>query len=218
MNSPIWGPGGDSAKGEIGGNSHPPQIGGKRNRVAESKTQKIKKNHNQTMYLYFPTANCVLTCDAYPRAIPIDEMKAKNLQHLCNKWEKRTEGKDNETFTLSFTYQKDLCTCEGELNRSFFYIHCPTCGKYLDPLFEEGAQVYLQNSGYQDHICVRKNQSTNCLLRQVPGYPNIYSWANVDEFLFALHLTKNQLLSDDNVDTGKGTDLASCYLLFVEEV
>ena len=151
------------------------------------------------MYVYFNLTNSVLTCEEYPQILSVEEMKSNKLENMCNKWEKNVS--EDGTFTLSFRYNKPICDCDNSQ-----YIHiidyddyvCYNCGTHKSSLFKEDDNLYLQNSGSLDIVCV-KPINKFCQLCEVNGYPNVYKWiSNKDTCIFALHI-KNGILSDENV-------------------
>lgn len=145
------------------------------------------------MYIYFKLINAVLTCEEYPQILSVDEMKLKLKENMCNRWEKN----DNEdgTFTLSFKYKKEECSCD---NSQYIDNECYKCGRHKIQPFKERANLYLQNSGSIDIVCV-KPINKYCTMCDVEGYPNIYKWVQPDDTLiFALHIEDN-MLSDANV-------------------
>lgn len=125
------------------------------------------------MYVYFNLANSVLTCEEYPQILLVEEMKLNKLENMCNKWEKNI-AKDG-TFTLSFRYTKNICDCENlcyiDLDDYDNY-ECYNCGTPKTSMVKEGDNLYLQNSGNVNIVCV-KPINTFCQLCEVDGYPNI---------------------------------------------
>ncbi len=168
------------------------------------------------MYVYFKFANSVLTCEEYPQILSVEEMKLNNLENMCNKWEKNI-AKDG-TFTLSFKYTKNVCGCDN-----LCYIHledfgnyeCYNCGTPKKQILKEGDNLYLQNSGNFDIVCV-KPINIFCQLCEVDGYPNIYKWVDDDnKRIFALHI-KNNMLSDINISEEINILQTSCHITFTE--
>jgi hypothetical protein len=79
---------------------------------------------------------------------------------------------------------------------------CYNCGRHKIQQFKEGDNLYLQNSGSIDIVCVKQTKKY-CDICEVKGYPNIYKWVQPDNtFTFALHITNNQL-SDAHVSESK---------------
>lgn len=170
------------------------------------------------MYIYFKLAKSVLTCEEYPQIISIEEMKLKNLENICNKWEKNIA--DDGTFTLSFRYEKPICDCD---NSSYINIidydnyECYNCGTSKTQRFKEGDNLYLQNSGNIDILCVEPSNKY-CQLCLVDGYPNIYKWASNDKnCIFALHI-KNGMLSDENISNKLNIMQECCHIIFAEYI
>lgn len=170
------------------------------------------------MYIYFKLINAVLTCEEYPQILSVDEMKLNAKDNMCNKWEKN----DNEdgTFTLSFKYEKELCSCDNsqyvDLNDYTDY-PCYECGRPKIQKFKEGDILYLQNSGSIDIVCVKPIE-LYCKICGVEGHSNIYKWFQPDNDntrIFILHI-KNNMLSDENVS--KEIDLLKeyCHIEFME--
>ena len=82
-------------------------------------------------------------------------------------------------------------------------------------MFKEGDNLYLQNSGSIDIVCV-KPINKFCQLCEVDSYPNIYKWVNDDDkCIFALHI-KNDMLSDENVSKEINIIQTSCHITFTE--
>lgn len=167
------------------------------------------------MYVYFKLTNYVLTCEEYPQILSVEEMKLKKLENMCNKWEKNIS--EDGTFTLSFRYNKPVCDCDNSQ-----YIHiidyddyeCYNCGIRKTSL-KEGDNLYLQNSGSIDIVCV-KPINNFCQLCEVNGYPNIYKWVNNNnKRIFALHI-KNNMLSDEDVSNEINIIQQNCHIIFTE--
>ncbi len=145
------------------------------------------------MYIYFKYENAVISCDEYPEVFSVDLVKNLGLENRFNKWEK----KDNEdgTFTLSYKFEKKTCNCDNspyEHITDYHLYECYNCCRLITPPFEEGTDLYLQNSGHMDILCANSQQKF-CQLIEVIGYPNIYKWteSSSPENIFALHLTKH---------------------------
>lgn len=167
------------------------------------------------MYIYFKLTNMVLTCEEFPQILSVEYMKLNNLENMCNKWEKNIS--EDGTFTLSFRYNKPVCDCDNSQ-----YIHiidyddyeCYNCGISKTSL-KEGDNLYLQNSGSLDIVCV-KPINNFCQLCEVNGYPNIYKWVNNNnKCIFALHI-KNNMLSDENVSNEINIIQQNCHITFTE--
>ena len=168
------------------------------------------------MYIYFKLTNSVLTCEEYPQILSVEEMKLKQLENMCNKWE--TNVAEDGTFTLSFKYKKNVCYCD---NSDYIHIidynnyECYNCGTPKISMFKEGDNLYLQNSGSIDIVCVKPTNAF-CQLCEVDGYPNIYKWVNDDDkCIFALHI-KNGMLSDENIYNEIDIIQESCHITFTE--
>ncbi len=168
------------------------------------------------MYIYFKFIHAVLTCEEYPQILSVEEMKLNSQENMCNKWKKN----DNEdgTFTLSFKHEKDACTCD---NSQYTYLEdyndfeCYECGEHKIRNPKEGGNLYLQNSGSMDILCVKPTENY-CNLCEVKGYPNIYKWFQHDDtFMFVLHV-KNKMLSDENVSNEINSMKEYCHLEFTE--
>lgn len=167
------------------------------------------------MYVYFKLTNYVLTCEEYPQILSVEEMKLNKLENMCNKWEKNIS--EDGTFTLSFRYNKPVCDCDNSQ-----YIHiidyddyeCYNCGISKTSL-KEGDNLYLQNSGSIDIVCV-KPINNFCQLCEVNSYPNIYKWVNNNnKRIFALHI-KNNMLSDEDVLNEINIIQQNCHITFTE--
>jgi len=199
-----------------------------------SYTNHITTQASITMYIYFRSIHSVLTCEEYPQIVSVEEMKSKQLEAMCNKWEKRECGDGN--FTLSFRYTKHTCTCDCDNNNSSYVdlpdyhtYECYHCGIPKTSAFKEGDNLYLQNSGHMDIVCVKSNPNPNplfCQLSQVDGYPNVYQWANKDTInntikddarIYALHINNNRL-SDENVVKEINVIKDSCHITFTNDV
>ncbi len=168
------------------------------------------------MYIYFKLIKAVLTCEEYPQILSVEEMKLNSKENMCNKWEKN-DNKDG-TFTLSFKYEKDACGCD---NSQYIYLkdyndfECYQCGKHKIQKFKEGDNLYLQNSGSMDIICVKPIENY-CKMCEIKGYPNIYKWFQQDDTLiFALHI-KHNMLSDENVSKEINFIKEYCHIEFTE--
>lgn len=170
------------------------------------------------MYIYFKSMHSVLTCEEYPQVLAVDQMKLEKLEYRCNKWEKKETG--DGAFTLSYKYEKELCKCKNTV-----YVHledynnyyCYHCGLTKHSSFEEGVELYLQNSGNMDVVCV-KPIPNGSQLNEVVDYPNTYKWATMGmgedvSCMFVLHI-EHGLLSDANVALDAMHD--SCYIEFTE--
>lgn len=169
------------------------------------------------MYIYFDLTNTVLTCEEFPQILSVEVMKLNNLENMCNKWEKNNV--ENGTFTLSFKYKKNICCCDNSqyINLvDYDNYECYNCGTPKTPFFEEGENLYLQNSGSIDIVCV-KPICKFCQICEVDGYPNIYKWINSrnDKYIFALHI-KNNMLSDEDVSKEIDIIQKSCCITFTE--
>lgn len=168
------------------------------------------------MYVYFKLMNSVVTCEEYPQILSVDEMKSNNLQNLCNKWEKNV-SKDG-TFTLSFKYKKPICDCNNSQHVNMFdydNYECYNCGTCKTLLFKEGDNLYLQNSGNIDVLCVKPTNKF-CKLCEVDGHPNVYKWiSNDSKLMFVLHI-KNGILSDENILNEINIIQENCYTIFTE--
>lgn len=169
------------------------------------------------MYLYFKSIHAVVTCEEYPDLLSVEEMKANQLEHRCDKWEK-TDNADG-TFTVSFKYERRTCNCDHEQRSSFKdddLFECYNCGIKSQP-WNEGCRLYLQNSGNLDIVCVKPSERFSKMC-EVAGYPDIYKWVHPNEALvFALHV-KNNMLSDENVANALDTVQESCHLVFTDQV
>ncbi len=170
------------------------------------------------MYIYFKLTNSVLTCEEYPQILSVEEMKFNKLENMCNKWEKNVS--EDGTFTLSFRYIKHECDCDNSQNIHLIdYVdyECYNCGIPKQSLFKEGDNLYLQNSGSMDIVCVKPTNKF-CQLCQVDGYPNVYKWINDDEkFMFALHIN-NGMLSDEDISNEINIIHENCCITFTEYV
>lgn len=170
------------------------------------------------MYIYFKFANSVLTCEEYPQILSVEEMKLNNLENICNKWD--IDVWVDGTFTLSFKYTKHICECDNSC-----YTHlddygdyeCYTCGIPKPELYKEGDNLYLQNSGNMDIVCV--NPSPNfSLLCPIPGCHNAYQWENrKNTCIYALHI-RNGMLSDADVSNDIGILRTTGRMFFTERV
>ena len=168
------------------------------------------------MYVYFKLTNFVLTFEEYPQILSVEEMKFNKLENMCNKWEKNVS--EDGTFTLSFRYNKNVCDCDNSQ-----YIHiidyddyeCYNCGIRKTSFFKEGDNLYLQNSGSSDIVCV-KPINKFCKLCEVNGYQNVYKWINDDDkLMFALHI-ENSMLSDKNISNKINVIQENCHITFTE--
>lgn len=168
------------------------------------------------MYIYFKLTNSVLTCEEYPQILSVEEMKLHKLENTCNKWEKNVS--EDGTFTLSFRYNKPVCDCD---NSQYINIidyndyECYNCGTPKTSYFKEGENLYLQNSGCIDIVCV-KPINEFCQLCEVNSYPNVYKWiSDDDKLMFALHI-KNGMLSDKNISNEINIIQENCHITFTE--
>lgn len=168
------------------------------------------------MYIYFKSANSVITCEEYPQILSIEDMKLNNLENMCNKWEKNNT--ENGTFTLSYKYKKHKCDCDNSQYttlKDYNDYECYNCGTSKNEFFKEGDNLYLQNSANVDIVCV-KTMNKFCQICEVDGYPNIYKWVNDDDkLIFALHV-RNGRLSDKNVSKEIDIIQKSCHIIFTE--
>ena len=178
------------------------------------------------MYVYFKLTNSVLTCEEYPQILSVEEMKLNKLENMCNKWEKNVS--EYGTFTLSFRYNKPVCHCDKSSQHSNYinlidYVEyeCYNCGIPKTSFFKEGENLYLQNSGSIDIVCVKPiyklcEVKDYPILCEVNGYPNVYKWVNDDDnLMFALHI-KNGMLSDENISDKINIIQENCHITFTE--
>ncbi len=185
------------------------------------------------MYIYFHAIKCVITCEEYPRVITVEEMKTKQLEHLCNKWEKINTTEN--LFTLSFKHEKYTCNCENIIkSQPVVFDECLTIeeifGDYketlchgckLSKIAREGENLYLQNSGHMDIVCVFAGRKVSQLdqLTEVSDYPNVYRW-NSDEKtpMFSLHVNENNMLSDYDISKNIDKIKDYCLISFVDNL
>lgn len=170
------------------------------------------------MYVYFKLTDSVLTCEEYPQILSVEKMKLHKLENMCNKWEKNVS--EDGTFTLSFRYNNSACDCDNSQ-----YIHtinyddyeCYNCGTSKTSHFKQGENLYLQNSGNIDIVCVKPINKW-CKLCEVNGYPNVYKWiSDNDKLMFVLHV-KNGMLSDENISNKINIIQENCHITFTEYV
>lgn len=166
------------------------------------------------MYIYFQLSNTVLTCDEYPQIMSVEIMKLNNLEYMCDKWEKNDT--DDGTFTLSYKhYLKKECNCNYTYNRDDYDTDvCFGCTNRTSTIFKVGEDLYLQNSGSMDIVCVNPN-SRYCQMCEVDNYPHIYKWINRSylELIFALHI-KDDMLSDEDISEKINVMKESCCIIF----
>lgn len=172
------------------------------------------------MYIYFSSNNSVLSCEEFPQVLSVDFVKTKNLEHLCDRWEKQVNP-DN-TFTLSFKYQKEICNCD---NSQFTQLEdynnyeCYNCRRYKLNGIEEGVNLYLQNC-CRDILHVNTLQH-GCQLIEVSGYQNVYEWLPTNKSnrkMFALHVTEDDRLSDKNIMDKIDSMTDNCQMIFTESL
>jgi Zn finger protein HypA/HybF involved in hydrogenase expression len=172
------------------------------------------------MYVYFKLTNSVLTCEEYPQILSVEKMKSNNLENMCNKWEKFVS--EDGTFTLSFRYKKPVCDCD---NSQYIYYddyanyECYNCGTRKTSFkdVKEGDNLYLQNSGSIDIVCVKPINNC-CQLCEINGYPNVYKWISYDDnLMFALHI-QNGMLSDEDISNKINIIQENCHIIFTEYV
>jgi hypothetical protein len=170
------------------------------------------------MYIYLKKINSVITCEEYPQVLTIEEMKLKKLEYMCNKWEKNDNN--DETFTLSYKYEKEKCECNNSQYKKiedYNDYECYNCGRKKTNEFEEGMNLYLQNSGNMDIVCVKPKQK-NCKLCKVIENSNIYKWINNDDkMIFALHIKDNKLC-DENIGDNINNMKDECYIEFTNDI
>jgi hypothetical protein len=179
------------------------------------------------MYICFNLLNSVLTCEEYPQIISIETIKANKLEYMCDKWIKNDY--DNGNFTLSYKYMKKSCDCDNSNNEHlddydlYDLYKCYNCGVLKTNtlnFIEDGVDLYLQNSGSRDIVCV-KDKERYCQLCTIENYPNIYKWFNEDldynKYIFALHV-KDGYLSDSNIAGNIDSNIESCYITFVDSI
>ena len=172
------------------------------------------------MYIFFDKLNAVLTCEIFPRVLLVDEMKADKLEYLCDKWEKKDT--ENNKFTLSYKYEKKTCLCDNTAyeNISDFELYdCYNCGRLKKEIFENGIDLYLQNSGSQDIVWSDPNNKF-CEMCTVNNLKNAYQWFNEDyRGVFALHI-ENNMLSDMDIskEIQQNENLDNTHIIFVEDL
>lgn len=172
------------------------------------------------MYIYFKSIDKVLTCEQYPQVISVEEMKSDNYwKDKCDKWEKNNN--EDGTFTLSFKHKKISCSCDNSnyINyEDFEDYECYECGRPKNTDLEYGENLYLQNSGNMDIVCVGPTTNLKyCKLCVVDGYPNIYKWSNDDgdKAIYALHVNDDDELSDKNIVEEINDIKENCHIIFV---
>lgn len=169
------------------------------------------------MYIYFELINSVLTCEEYPQIMSVDDViGSKNLQNMYNKWIKNDNP--DGSFTLSYMYEKHSCNDDNTQYEDLPDYNDYTCyshGYKGKNEYEEGTNLYLQNSGHIDIVCVKPN-STFCTLCNIPGYPNAYKWTDPEYGTFALHV--DDRLSDANVFKTIDSIYKYCHIEFVESL
>ena len=109
---------------------------------------------------------------------------------------------------MSFKFEKEKCLrgCNNNADlkdlTDFNEYECYSCGIPKKYLFEEGTNLYLQNSGSLDIVWADLKVSQWNKLCEVKNYPHVYQWFRFDEnkqpCIFALH-DKNGALSDECV-------------------
>ena len=164
------------------------------------------------MFIYFKFNNSVLTCEYYPKLLPVDEMKKYKLEYMCNKWIKNDTIDGN--FTLSYNYKKWDCDCDNTEYIQLEDYHdyqCYNCGIHL--LNNSKPELYLQNGGI-DVLIVGSNNNS-CKLCEVDNYPNIYKWADCNTEIYALHIN-NGNISDCNITNQIDSIKDLCYITFTE--
>jgi len=166
------------------------------------------------MYVYFPKLQKVLTCEEFPQCISIHTMKENELEDMCNKWEK-IENVENGTFTLSYKYRKPFCDC---INSDLYKYECYNCSSYTQTLYEDGTDLYLQNSGNMGIVECGPNKCRSELCKVI-GYDNMYKWNKYfdDGAIYALQVTFDGL-TDVNIVNKIDTVKDNCCMLFVEEI
>jgi hypothetical protein len=172
------------------------------------------------MFIYFNASNSVLTCEEYPQIFSIEYVKEHNLEHMCNRWIKNDFS--NGTFTLSFINIKETCDCDKLKYRyaiDFENYDCYECGRYKNK-FENNINLFLQNSGHMDILCVKPYRLIRDYLKKVDGYENVYAWSNNEKnLIFALH-NEDGILSDCNIydKINKNENIENAFITFVENI
>ena len=171
------------------------------------------------MYIYFKSLNVVLTCEEYPQLLSVNYVKDNKLEYLCNKWQKN-DTNDNK-FTLSYKYEKITCNCDNSQYtqlKDYNIYECYNCGREKSQKFLENTDLYLQNSGSIDVVCVKPQQSF-CELCNVDNYQNVYKWTDTydENLIFALHI-ENGMLSDRNVKDKIDNNKDLYQIIFTETI
>jgi hypothetical protein len=158
------------------------------------------------MYIYFEKLNYVITCEEIPQVISVEEMESKSLQNMCNKWEKHDNP--DGTFKLSFKYDPNTNIEIDDIN-----LDDSSDSSHSSEGFDEGDDLYLQNSGFQDLVWVYLTD-TFCDICEIEGYPNIYKWIYPNDYV--LHI-KDGELTDCSVSNIQDIQ-DSCYIIFTEYI
>ena len=153
------------------------------------------------MYIYFEKLNYVITCELYPHVLSVEEMESNSLQDMCNKWEKHDNP--DGTFKISFKYTRNINNDNNDVNNV----------NNVNNVYDEGDDLYLQNSGFQDLVWVYLTD-TFCDICEVEGYPNIYKWIYPNDYV--LHI-KDGELTDCSVSNIQDIQ-DSCYIIFTEYI
>jgi Zn finger protein HypA/HybF involved in hydrogenase expression len=168
--------------------------------------------------------NAVLTCEEYPQILDVNKMREENLEHLCNKWEKNSTNNNNNKFTLSYKYKKIICNCDNSEYTNlddFSDYECYNCGSHKSITeYEDGTDLYLQNSGSIDIVCTKPKSIYSIKLIELETHPNIYKWINLNNnYIFALHIEDN-MLSDSNIieKIQNNENVDTCYITFTETI
>ena len=143
------------------------------------------------MYICFKN-NYVLTCEEFPQAIPIENVKTDPYwQKMCNHW--RIQYYADGTFTLSYKLK-------------------------FQELFLENAgsmDILWTNPRPSDYVFKR------CRFCEVSRFSNVYEHVTSNGTIKALHIDSNGSLSNKDIrlELENGTfPLENCEIIFTENI